>query len=138
MRTHLEFRSSAFPPYPGEEEQINPDLYGKRLAEFVAEALSEAGFEVDEPDPEDWGWYVTIANQEFPLWVGCGHYQEFPDGFLCFIEPSKPFVRKWFRKVSTEDTVRRVANVLEKSLEAHPEVRELRWWTDEESARGGA
>jgi hypothetical protein len=82
MRTHVEFRSAAFPPYPGEEEQINPDLYGKRLAEFVFDALSRAGFEPDEPGPEDWGWCVTIKNREFPLWVGCGHYQEYDDGFL--------------------------------------------------------
>jgi hypothetical protein len=82
MRTHLEFRSSAFPPYPGEEEQINPGLYGKRLAEFLAEALSKAGFVTDQPGPEDWGWYLTVENREFSLWVGCGHYQEYPDGFL--------------------------------------------------------
>ena len=138
MRTHLEFRSSAFPPYPGEEDQLNPGLYGKRLAEFVVHALSNAGFQPDEPGPEDWGWCVTIPNDEFRLWVGCGHYQEYPDGFLCFVEPSKPFVRRWFRKVSTTDTVERVADVLDKSLRHHPEVRDFRWWSDNEAARVGA
>jgi hypothetical protein len=34
METHVEFRSNRFPPYDGEEEQINPGLYGKRLAGF--------------------------------------------------------------------------------------------------------
>jgi hypothetical protein len=138
MRTDLEFRSSAFPPYPDEESQINPGLYGKRLAAFVVQALSGAGFEPDEPNPEDWGWCVTIKNPDFRLWVGCGHYQEYDDGFLCFIEPRKPFVRRWFRKVSAEATVSRVAEVLEKSLQQHPGVRDLRWWTEKESARGGA
>ena len=137
MRTHLEFRSSAFPPYPGEEDQIHPGLYGKRLAEFLVHALSTAGFKPDEPGPEDWGWRITIRNEEFGLWVGCGHYEEYPDGFLCFVEPSKPFVRRWFRKVSTEATVDRVADVLEESLRHHPEVRDLRWWSDAEAARGG-
>ena len=138
MKTHLEFRSSAFPPYPGEEDQINPDLYGKRLAEFISDALARAGMEPDEPRPEDWGWCITLKNAEFPLWVGCGHYQEWDDGFLCFIEPGEPFVRKWFRRISTEATVSRVAEILEQSLRAHPQVRDLRWWTDQESARGGA
>jgi hypothetical protein len=136
MRTHLEFRSTAFPPYPGEEEQINPGLYGKRLAEFLVEALARAGFEPDDPDPEDWGWYIDIVHPDFRLWVGCGHYQEYPDGFLCFIEPSKPYVRKWFRKISTEAVVNRVADAVEESLREHPDVRDLRWWTDAESARG--
>src|SRR5690348_14936914 len=113
MKTHLEFRSSAFPPYPGEEDQINPDLFGKRLAEFVVEALKADGFNPDEPGPEDWGWSVTIENSAFPLWVGCGHYQEYEDGFLCFIEPSKPYVRRWFRRIPTEAVVGRVGTVLE-------------------------
>ena len=39
----------------------------------------------------------------YRLWIGCGNYEEYPDGFLCFIEPSKPFVRKWFRKIDTTD-----------------------------------
>jgi hypothetical protein len=34
IRTHVEFRSNKFPPYEGEEEQINPGLWGKRLAEY--------------------------------------------------------------------------------------------------------
>jgi hypothetical protein len=138
MRTHLEFRSTAFPPYPGEEEQINPDLYGRRLAEFISEALRCAGYEVDEPGPEDWGWCVTVRNDEFPLWVGCGRYQEYDDGFLCFIEPSKPFVRRWFRRVSTEATVDRIAGLLEAALASNPGVHDLRWWTDAEAASGGA
>ncbi len=33
MKTQVEFRSSKFPPYDGEHEQINPGLWGKRLAE---------------------------------------------------------------------------------------------------------
>ena len=33
MKTQVEFRSSKFTPYEGEQEQINPGLWGKRLAE---------------------------------------------------------------------------------------------------------
>lgn len=138
MKTHLEFRSSAFPPYPEEEEQINPGLFGRRLAEFLVERLKDAGFNPDEPGPEDWGWYITVENPNFPLWIGCGHYQEYEDGFLCFIEPSKPVVRRWFRKVSTEAMVSRIASVLESSLGSHPAVYGLRWWSDDETAHGGA
>lgn len=138
MKTHVEFRSSAFPPYPGEEEQVNPGLYGKRLAEFLVPALKEAGFEPDEPDPEDWGWYITIKNKGFGLWVGCSHYQEWEDGFLCFIEPSKPIVWRWFRRVPTEAVVTKLAEAIEKALQAHPEVRALRWWSTEEAASGRA
>ncbi len=137
MKTHVEFRSSAFPPYPDEEDQINPGRFGKRLAEFIVQTLASAGFEPDEPGAEDWGWCVTVRNDSFPLWVGCGNYDEYSNGFLCFIEPSKPFVRRWFRKVPTEATVARVAELLEAALRNHPEVRELRWWSEQEVARSG-
>jgi hypothetical protein len=44
MKTHVEFRSEAFPPYDGEEE-INPGRYGKRVAEFLVHGPKEKGFE---------------------------------------------------------------------------------------------
>jgi len=37
MKTQVEFRSSKFPPYEGEQEQINPGLWGKRLAEYLVQ-----------------------------------------------------------------------------------------------------
>lgn len=81
---------------------------------------------------------VSVRNDAFPLGVGCGRYQEYPDGFLCFIDPGKPFVRRWFRRVPTVATVERVAGVLHAALAAHPDVRDLRWWTDAEAAGGRA
>jgi hypothetical protein len=105
MLTHVEFRSSAFPAYPSEEEQINPGRFGKRLAEYLVGALASAGESVDEPIPEDWGWVVPLSNAEFRLWIGVGNYEEYSDGFLCFIEPSKEYVRKLFRKISTRSRV---------------------------------
>ena len=37
MKTQVEFKSSKFPPYDGEEEQINPGLWGRKLAEYLVE-----------------------------------------------------------------------------------------------------
>jgi hypothetical protein len=35
MLTYVEFRSGNFPPYEGEEQESNPGIFGKRLAEFL-------------------------------------------------------------------------------------------------------
>lgn len=100
METHVEFRSALFPPYDGEEAEVNPGSYGKRLAEFLRRGLTGRGFEAGEPFAEDWGWVVPIVNTEFSMWIGCGNYDEYPsDGFLCFIEPHTLTIRKWFRKM---------------------------------------
>ena len=42
----LEFESSAFLVAPGEDEETNPGIYGKALAQWLAEQLRAAGFSV--------------------------------------------------------------------------------------------
>jgi hypothetical protein len=135
MRTHVEFTSSEFPAYPGEEEKINPGIFGKRLTEFLAENLPAHGFKVLGIGAEDWGWMVEIENQEFSLWVGCANYDESKKEFQCFIEPSKPFVRKWFSKIETGPTVEKLAAALETVLLQSGKVFGLRWLSDESEQR---
>lgn len=136
MRTHVEFRSAKFPPYPGEEEGINPDLWGKRLAEYLRDELAARGIETGEIFAEDWGWVVPLRHEAFPMWIGCGHYQEYDDGYLVIIEPSKPTVRKaFFKKIDTTADVARVADALNAILNADPEIRAVRWWDESECSR---
>ena len=132
MQTHVEFRSDRFPGYEGEEDQISPGLWGKRLAEFLRDGLRLEGFETGEPVAEDWGWVVPIANEHFRLWIGCGHYQEYPDGFLCFIEPHSPVVRKFLKRVDTRARVTSLQQAIDKVLAESDGIREKRWWTYEE------
>jgi hypothetical protein len=133
LRTHLEFRSNAFPAEPGEEEQVNPGRWGRALADYLRSELNSRNLPGGEPYAEDWGWAVPIDNEQFPLWVGCGNYEEYDDGFLCFIEPRKPTIRRLFRKIHTAQRVAELASALESALRAHPGVRELRWWSEDEA-----
>ena len=132
MKTHVEFRSDKFPAYEGEEEQINPDMWGKRLGEYLKERLGSEEIETDELIPEDWGWCLPVKNDTFSLWVGCGHYLEYPNGYLCFVEPSKPIIRKLFKKIDTTEQVGRVTEALDKILASDPEITDLRWWDEGE------
>lgn len=133
MRTHVEFASPEFPAYAGEDEEVNPGRFGKRLAEWLAATLPAHGFKVMGIGAEDWGWRIDLENEAFPLWVGCGNYEEFENGFLCFIEPSKPFVGKWLSQVETVPTVERLASALEAALRQRGNLTRLRWWSDDES-----
>ena len=139
MRTHVEFRSDLFPPYPGEEDEINPNLWGKRFAEFLQLKLVEQGIAVgDQGDPfvEDWGVGFHIENTPFDMWIGCGRYQQWEDGYLVFIEPSKPTVRKGlFGKVDTRADVERVANAIDRILLEEPAIKDVRWWREDELPR---
>jgi hypothetical protein len=134
MQTYVEFRSDKFPPYEGEEKLINPDLWGKRLAEFLRDKLRGEGFETEEPIAEDWGWVVPVVNDRFSLWIGCGRYQEYTNGFLCIIEPHKPFVRRFFKKVDTRERVDSLQRALDRIL-TDDGIEGKRWWTHEEFNR---
>src|SRR5436190_14303577 len=94
MKTQVEFRSSKFPPYEGEEEEINPGLWGKRLTEYLAQKLTERGIETEEMAIEDWGCYLPLRNEGFRLALCCGHQNGDHDQFLVFTDPSTPKVKK--------------------------------------------
>ena len=136
MQTHVEFRCDLFPPYEGEEDEINPRRYGKRLAEFLQQGLNARGIAAGPPVAQDWGWMVPVENRGFPLWIACGNYDQYPkDGFLCFIEPHKPTVWRWFRKIETSARVAELRDAIDAVLSAEPAIRDKRWWTAEEFNR---
>ncbi len=118
METYVEFRSGHF----SSVEQLTKTLFEK---------LKQEGLQVNEPCSEDWGWAIPVSNDAFPLWIGCGHYEEYIDGFLCFIEPSKPYVRKFlFKKIPTEKQVESVQKALNNVLAQNEEIRNIKWWTE--------
>ena len=127
MKTRVEFRSRKFPPYAGEEELINPGLWGKRLAEYLVENLCEKGISTREIVAEDWGWYVPIKNEGFRLAICCGHQNGDDDQFLCFTHPSTPVVKKLFRKIDATPELTRLTEALQQILSSDPEITNVVW-----------
>ena len=127
MKTQVEFRSSQFPPFEGEEEEINPGLWGKRLAEYLVEKLTEKGVMTDQIVPEDWGYYIPIKNEAFRLGLFCGHQNGDDDEFLCFTDPDKPVIKKFFKKIDATQQLTQLTGALKEILEADPEIREIIW-----------
>lgn len=132
MLTYVEFRCDKFPAYEGEEKEVNPGLWGKRLAEFLCDKLLAEGFKTEGPFTEDWGVRIDVVNEDFRLWIGCGHYQEYPDGYLCFIEPHTPYVRRLFKKLHTQERIASLQRALDKILVETDGIRAKRWWTHED------
>ncbi|HSG34209.1 MAG TPA: hypothetical protein VLA37_06715 [Sphingomonadaceae bacterium] len=135
MRTHLEFRSEALREAFNRTDDPG-EIGGRLVAELLSSRLPEHGFAVKRVVQEDWGWCIVLDNEAFSLWIGTGDYLEYSDGHLCFIEPSRPFVRRWFRQVSTAETVERLATAIEAIIRASGQASELRWWNETEVARG--
>lgn len=127
MKTLVEFRSSKFPPYDGEEEEINPGLWGKRLTEYLAKELAGHDIETEEMVIEDWGCYLPILNDGFRLALCCGHQDGDDDQFLVFTEPSGPKVKKLFRTLDATAQLTRLVSALGLILESDPEIRNIVW-----------
>lgn len=132
MRSHIEFRSEALL----HADANNGEPHGESVAKLLADRLPEHGYEVIVVAPEDWGWRVELKNEAFPLWIGCGHYEEYPDGHMCFIEPSKPYVRRWLKRIPTGEVVEVLATALERVLHSTAQVSDVRWWTQSETNLG--
>lgn len=128
MRTHIEFRSASL--FDAHDDADIPQ--GETVAKLVGKGLSDRGFKIAGIICEDWGWCVKVHHDEFNPWIGCGFYPEYDDGFLCFIEPSKPFVRRWLKRIPTHELVERLAIALEDILAGSDQVRDLRWWSEAE------
>ena len=135
MRTNVEFRSDKFPTYGSDDEGPNHEsgVYGKRLAEYLKENLTRKGFAITWCDAEDWGWRIDVSHEgNYGLWIGCGHYQEYENGFLCFVEPSKPIIRKWFKKIDVRESVEKIADALDEILNEDKDIQSIRWWDEGE------
>jgi len=127
VKTQVEFRSAKFPPYEGEEEKINPGLWGKRVAEYLVQRMAEKGIKTQEMIAEDWGWYLPVENEGFRLALCCGHQDGDPDEFLVFTDPSFPIIKKFFKKIDATAELTRLTKALEEILSSDAEITEVVW-----------
>jgi hypothetical protein len=130
--SHFEFRSDFFPADADEEGIVNPGCYGRKLAHFLFESLAQRQFLVTTPIPEDWGWVIPVKNDDLNIFIGCGSYEEYENGFLVFINPDKPVIRKLFRKIETTPIVTPIIEAAYGAVENSGLASGLRWWTAED------
>ena len=127
MKTFAEFRSNKFPPYEGEEERINPGLWGQRLAEYLVAKLPDHGLAAGEPIAEDWGWYVPVEVDGARLALCCGRQSGEDDVFLVFTDPQQPVVRKLLKKVDITAQLTRLVAAVNAILSADPDIHSVTW-----------
>lgn len=71
----LSFESNAFPVIEGEDEETNPGIFGRSLAEWLSSQLERRGVATSAVIPEDFGWCVPIAGPG-KLYVACSSADE--------------------------------------------------------------
>ena len=123
------FRSNFFAPIPGEEEETNPGIYGKALAQWIQEQINRRGVETEGIVAEDWGWLVMVHRKPFMLWIGCGNVQDEGAQWRLFpvAEPTM-----WQRisgsgKGPRELAVTMLTSFLKDVVQTIPEVDHIEW-----------
>jgi hypothetical protein len=129
------FKSSRFEIEPGEDEEINPGIYGRQLAAWLKPRLEAMGYPVDDVIAEDWGRCLVCRREPFMLWVGCASVSD-DDGaeaagspprkehvtWHCFATAEVFFWKRLFRKIDTGPAVAKLYQDLGTILRAEPEI----------------
>ncbi len=128
MNKFIHIRSAKFPILPGEKaELVNEGMYGKALALYLQQHLSDRGYDAPFICCEDWGWWVELntAPFAFGVCIYCGPENDGPLDFVCTDGATGP--RKWlwkqFRFVETEPYVKKLLEDLIAIFESDPEIK---------------
>ena len=120
------FKSDLFAIAKGEDDETNPGCYGKSLADWLSNKLTEKEY-TTEIIPEDWGWCVMCSRENMWLWVGCGTriIEGYDDSmpplgsdvrWIAFAVVETPFFKpkilKWLGKLDTNTPLKQLDNVL--------------------------
>lgn len=130
MEISYVLESDSFHADPREEDEesdlfINPGIFAHQLANFLRQGLEAQGYRVADVIVEDWGNWVEIDHDGgYFLAVGCANLDDHEHRL--FIEPDKPVIRRWFKKVDVSEDRKRLGIAVEKVLNDAPEIKNWR------------
>ena len=122
----LEFESSAFPVVPGEDEETNPGIHGKALAQWLAEQLRASGVPAGEVVPEDFGWCIRVDSKPNSLYVACASTGERPDQWRVFAFAEGGVLARLLGKDQSAESLASLFAEVRQCLESAATVRGLR------------
>ena len=115
----IEFNSTAFPRQQQDEELVNSDtMHGHALAKFIGDALEQRGFGEIRYVAEDWGWCCLLPNEGYELFYGVCSYEDAE--FMIQFSPSRPVIRRLFRKIDVSERLGRLQRTVFEILENAP------------------
>ena len=131
LKSYVEFRTELFPPCSENTDEWEGAIWGRTLAEYLDVQLKQRGIPAAGIHSEDWGYVVNFdAPFHESIWVGCGKYEEYADGYLLMIEPKDPIIKKWFKTdIDLTEQLTQLNYALNEILLQDPQIRDIKWWT---------
>jgi hypothetical protein len=121
----LEFKSSAFAVIPGEDENTNPGVYGKALAQWLAEQLKAKGLPAGEVIAEDFGWCVPVESAPHSAYVSCASADENDKSWRVFVFVEGGLVSRLLGKDKSTEVLASLFAAVKQVLQSAPAVQGL-------------
>lgn len=127
MRTspHFIFKSSAFPPEPGEDEEVNPGIFGKALSLWLAAELAQRGYAIKGTMAEDFGRLVEVEASQGRLYVAASSTDESATEWRVFGFAEGGFVARLFGGSGRDEAIARLTDTLRAILRESSLIRDL-------------
>lgn len=122
----FEFESAAFAVEPGEDDLTNPGVFGKALANWLAEQLRSSGSRTGEVIAEDFGWCIPVESKPHRLYVACASAQEVPNTWRVFVFAEGGLLSRLLVKDQSAQSVSSLFGSVKQVLANSPQVRGLR------------
>jgi hypothetical protein len=74
---NIVFNSTDFPVIPHEDDELNPGILGRSVADWIKEILRGTRFEITEDINEDFGYCLMVHRRPYWLWVGCSGFSDY-------------------------------------------------------------
>ena len=129
------FASTLFEIEPGEDEEINPRMYGRQLAAWLKTQLEARGHAVEPVIAEDWGRCLMCTREPLLLWVGCGSETDYTTAqpgdpppakedivWVCFAEAEIPLWKRMFKRPDPSAVLARLDDDLKRILDGEPGI----------------
>jgi hypothetical protein len=122
---HLTFDTSAFAISAGEDDATNPGIYGKALAEWLAEQLRASGFAAGDVFAEDFGWCIPVPAKPYTLYVACMMTDDEPNECTVFAFAEGGLLSRLFGRDERPRHLNPLHEAVTKAVEAAPFVDKL-------------
>jgi hypothetical protein len=133
--TIYRFQSTLFEIEPGEDEEINPRMYGKQFAAWLKSQLEARGYDIEPIIAEDWGRCLMCAREPFLLWVGCANETDYATAqpndpppakedvvWVCSAEAEVSLWKRLFKRPDASAALARLDDHLKRILEDEPAI----------------
>lgn len=122
----LEFESSAFALSPGEDEETNPGIFGKSLAQWIAGQLVDHGFAVSDLVAEDFGWCVRVKTKSPRLFVACANVEGKANQWRVFAFAERGALARLLGKGKSTESLASLHSAIKQSLASSPLIQGIR------------